>query len=221
MKLEVIGANSAFAKEGGNSSLLLHLNDGSAVLLDCGYNIFPRLLEKDLTQKIKTVLLSHTHQDHCGSAITLLEYRLAAYGETTAIGGVSWQKLLDLCEGSDSGRLIRLPDIKLEMLDVPHAKGMECKAMLVEDKVFYSGDSAVSLLNTETAQKAQFIVHDAALSANPNHASIKELATAPCDVKARTYLTHYLPEKYEEISRLAEKYGFGGVLKSGDIFGIS
>ena len=220
MKLEVIGANSAFAKEGTNSSLLLYLDDNNAVLLDCGYNVFAKLLEKNIIAKIKTVLLTHTHQDHCGSAITLLEYRKTFLGEATAIGGVSWQKLLDISEGADYSQLIKIPEIQIETMDVPHAKEMECKAILVEDKVFYSGDCAISLLNTELAKKAQIIIHDAALSTNPNHVSVKDLAIAPDEVKAKTFLTHYLPERFEEMKTAAQKYGFGGVLKSGDIFRI-
>lgn len=46
MKLEVLGTNAAFAKEGVNNSFILWDNDGLGILLDCGFSVYQALLEK-------------------------------------------------------------------------------------------------------------------------------------------------------------------------------
>lgn len=222
MKLEVLGTGSAFIKEGMTTSLLLWPNDNEAILLDCGYPIFQKIMRRGLTEKVKNILLTHTHQDHCGSAITLLEYRYYIEKQTTGIGGVSWQKLLELCEATGYEQKIHDVEtaIELETFEVPHAVGMECRALFLGNKVLYSGDCAISLLGRKEAELAKIIIHDASLTANPAHVFIKELAEAPDNIKAKTYLIHYLPEKFEEIEHLAKEYGFAGVAKAGDVFEV-
>lgn len=222
MKLEIIGGGSAFAKDRTNTSLILWQKDGAGILLDCGYNVYPRLQDLGYIDKIKAVLLSHTHQDHCGSAVTLLEDIYAKRHLPLIIGGVSWKKLLQLCEGDGAEEKIRLSDgeCELETFAVPHAKGMECVALFVENKVLYSGDTAVSILDTPQAAAAQIIIHDTALRPGLIHVYIKELAQAPLDIKKKTYLIHYLPQDYEKLCLLAKEHGFGGVAKAGDIFEI-
>ncbi len=222
MKVEILGSGSAFAADTTNSSLLLWLHEDNAVLLDCGYNVFPEILKKGYAEKINTILLSHTHQDHCGSAVTLLEYRYHILKQKTFIGGISWEKLLKLCEGDDASEMALPADkaLKIETMDVPHAKGMECKAILVEDTLFYSGDSAISVLDTEAAKRAKVIVHDARLAGNANHVSVAELGKAMLDIRAKTYLTHYLPKEYGELEEKARRLSFAGVAKPGLVIDI-
>lgn len=222
MKLEIIGAYSAFVKTGTTTSMVVWTDDGKGILLDCGYSVFQRLCDLGYTQKIGTILLSHMHQDHCGSAVTLLEYNYFMNNHPMAIGGVSWDRLLQLCEGEGyESKITELPDtIKVETFEVPHAKNMECKAIMVNDSVLYSGDTAISILDTSQAKKAKIIIHDAGLQPNHLHASISMLSDAPAEIKAKTYFIHYLPQNYEGIAAKAKELGFGGVVKSGDVFEI-
>lgn len=76
MKLEVLGTNAAFAKEGVNNSFILWDNDGLGILLDCGFSVYQALLEKGYAEKLKAVLVSHLHQDPCWSLVNLLDYPL-------------------------------------------------------------------------------------------------------------------------------------------------
>lgn len=220
MKLEIIGTNSAFAKDGPTTSLMVWDNDGKGILLDCGYPIFQYLGKLGYLDKIKAVLLSHTHQDHCGSAVTLAEYASQVLGRPLMIGGVKWDKLLKLCDGDDYPEKVRLPDgsFTLESWEVPHAKGMECRALLVNDKVLFSGDTAVSLLNTLQAKKARIIIHGAHLKGTPNLVAVSKLGNAPAEIRTKTWLIHYLPADYEQMAAAAQKYGLAGVVRPGMVF---
>ena len=220
MKLEIIGTNSAFAKNGPTTSIMVWDDDGKGILLDCGAPIFQHLLSLGYADKIKAVLLSHTHQDHCGSAVTLAEYAFQVLGRPLTIGGVKWDKLLKLCDGDDYPEKVRPFDgsFCLESWEVPHAKGMECRALLVGGKVLFSGDTAISLLNTPQAEKAQIIIHGAHLKGTPNLVAIAKLGDAPAEIRAKTWLIHYLPADYEKMAETAKKYGLAGVAKPGMVF---
>ena len=88
----------------------------------------------------------------------------------------------------------------------------------VNEKLYYSGDSAISLLDTPAAAKAEMIIHDVSLSKGGIIVSIDELNKAPADIKAKTFVSHYLPKDYDALTEKVQQYGLGGVLKPGDVF---
>lgn len=221
MKLEILGTGSAFAKNAINCSIIWWRGENEGILLDCGFSVFPALRMKSYAEKISAVLLTHTHQDHCGSAVTLLEYRSKVLGAETIIGGIkNWDKLLKLCSGTADMDKVHFfnQEFALQTFEVPHAQNMECRALFVDNKLLYSGDTAISLLNTPQAKEAKIIIHDASKGHNPLHASIKDLAEAPEEIKQKTYLIHYLPQDYDEIATTAKEVGLAGVVRPGDIF---
>ena len=218
MKLEVLGTNSAFAKKGVNNSFVLWRDDGRGILLDCGYSVFQHLLDQGYADKRDTILLSHQHQDHAGSAVTLVEYRNNMLGCKTAIGG-AWGNLLQNADGVCAEQMTIPMDIAVETFIVPHAKGMECVALYVADKVLYSGDTAVSVLDSEQAQKAKLIIHDVSLNGGAI-VKIDALAGAAPEIKAKTYVSHYRPQDYEELCIRAQKAGLAGVLQPKMIFNL-
>lgn len=63
-----------------NSSFLIDLHDDHSeyLLFDCGYNVMARLVEEENENfdfeisKIKYVVISHKHDDHCGNLETLI-----------------------------------------------------------------------------------------------------------------------------------------------------
>lgn len=67
-----------FLDVGQGSSQVIHFEDGSLVILDCGRSGFPlrRLLEKITFDRINAMILSHLHNDHCGGAHTILDHYL-------------------------------------------------------------------------------------------------------------------------------------------------
>lgn len=73
MQIKFIGTGGAFDSEFGNSSAILTLN-GENILIDCGHSVFPTLRRRNLIETIDAVLLTHLHDDHCGSLSTLIFY---------------------------------------------------------------------------------------------------------------------------------------------------
>lgn len=75
MHIKFIGTGGAFDHELGNSSALVAL-DGNHILIDCGYSIYPRLVEKGVIDSIDYLLITHLHDDHAGSLATTILHRM-------------------------------------------------------------------------------------------------------------------------------------------------
>ncbi len=221
MRLEVLGTNSAFAPTGVNNSFILWKNEENGILLDCGFGVFAELMRKDYAKNIHTLLLSHLHQDHCGSAVNFLDYRFKILKQKTALGGTPTDEFLRLHSGDDwQEKISDLHDIALKTFAVPHAKGMECCALFVENRLLYSGDSAISLLDREEAFDAEMIIHDVSLAANGAIVDIEALGNAAPEIRTKTFVSHYHPKDYDTLAQKASSLGLGGVLKAGDFFDI-
>lgn len=75
MNLQFLGRGAAFnPKEGNNSAYFIENNQ--LFLIDCGENIFERLIENNLLEGIDVInlMITHTHSDHIGSLGTLAMY---------------------------------------------------------------------------------------------------------------------------------------------------
>ena len=89
MKLKQIGNGGAFNTKDCNSSFLIQMSDG-LMLFDCGYSVFPKLIELDSKKVIslkdlKYVYISHLDDDHVGSLKSLIYYRYFIHELTSAI----------------------------------------------------------------------------------------------------------------------------------------
>ncbi|WP_162054961.1 MBL fold metallo-hydrolase [Pontibacter pamirensis] len=74
MQIKFLGTGGAFDTDYRNSAALLEFRDIN-LLIDCGFTVFSTLVEKNLTQKIDHIILTHLHNDHCGSLANLLLYK--------------------------------------------------------------------------------------------------------------------------------------------------
>ncbi len=74
MEIKFLGTGGAFDAAFLNSAALLNFN-GMHVLLDCGFTVFSALLDKNLMPKVDYIILTHLHNDHCGSLANLLLYK--------------------------------------------------------------------------------------------------------------------------------------------------
>ncbi len=75
---EFLGTGGAFDFLQGNSSFILPFGE-KHILLDCGHSVYPELRKRNLVEKIDAVMLTHLHDDHCGSLSTLIfHYNLIA-----------------------------------------------------------------------------------------------------------------------------------------------
>lgn len=74
MQIKFLGTGGAFDVEYLNSAALLEFR-GKNILIDCGFTVFPTLFSKGLVSKVDYILLTHLHNDHCGSLANLLLYK--------------------------------------------------------------------------------------------------------------------------------------------------
>lgn len=79
--LQFIGHGSAFNTKLGNNSAYIK-NDNHLFLIDCGSNIFDRIMSMNLLDGVDkiTVLITHTHPDHIGSLGDLIFYSYYSMG---------------------------------------------------------------------------------------------------------------------------------------------
>ena len=75
MRLTVLGGCGAWPAAGQACSGYLVEQDGLRLLVDPGYAIVPRLLERIDAAKVDAVLVSHGHPDHCADLHPLLRAR--------------------------------------------------------------------------------------------------------------------------------------------------
>lgn len=57
-----------------NSAALLTLRN-NCILIDCGFTVYQALVHKNLVHRVKYILLTHLHNDHCGSLPNLLLHK--------------------------------------------------------------------------------------------------------------------------------------------------
>ncbi|MCC9136849.1 MBL fold metallo-hydrolase [Pontibacter silvestris] len=74
MNIKFLGTGGAFDTEYLNSAAILEFRD-IKLLIDCGFTVFPKLIEKNLVHEIDHVILTHLHNDHSGSLANLLLYK--------------------------------------------------------------------------------------------------------------------------------------------------
>ena len=222
MKLEIIGADSAF--NGLNTSFFFRDDANRGVLVDCGFTVFPELIRRDMAKDVDVVLISHMHADHTGSLCTLGVWMRTRQGRKIIVGG-----------GMDIGELFRvqgvLPDdfIALPADDALNVKTIKTghipaygynNALFIADRILYSGDTNESVLDTEYARTAQIIIHETALSTPAVHTALELLNQAAPDIKAKTWLTHIPTSERPEIERLAAEMGFAGVCQNGQMIQV-
>ena len=71
------------------------------------------------------------------------------------------------------------------------------------------------MLDTDVARRAKIIIHETRSKFSTSHPSIDDLAVAPKEIRAKTYLTHYCLWELEVLEQKAKELGFAGVLKRG------
>jgi len=76
MRLTVLGSCGAWPDAGQACSGYLVEHDGFRMLVDLGYAVVPRLLERVTAGQVDAVLISHGHPDHCADLNPLLRARV-------------------------------------------------------------------------------------------------------------------------------------------------
>jgi ribonuclease BN (tRNA processing enzyme) len=76
VRLTVLGSCGAWPDAGQACSGYLVEQDGFRLLVDLGYAVVPRLLERVTADQVDAVLISHGHPDHCADLNPLLRARV-------------------------------------------------------------------------------------------------------------------------------------------------
>jgi ribonuclease BN (tRNA processing enzyme) len=220
MQIEIIGADSAF--EGLNTSFFFRDDAGRGILVDCGFTVFPQLTVRNMIDKIDVVLISHLHADHTGSLCTLAVKRRID-GHKIICGGADVSELFK-AQGVLPNDFIPLaPDDPLNLKTIRTGHIPEYghnDALFIANKILYSGDTNQSVLDSDFAQTAEIIFHEACLNTPYAHTTIDLLNKAAPEIKAKTWLIHIPENERSEIERLAAEMGFAGVCKNGQMIEI-
>lgn len=75
MRVTVLGACGAWPAAGQACSGFLVEQDGFRLLVDVGYAVVPRLLQRVAADRVDAVFVSHRHPDHCADLNPLLRAR--------------------------------------------------------------------------------------------------------------------------------------------------
>ena len=74
MRIKFLGTGGAFDIEYLNSAALLAFRN-KCILIDCGFTVYQALVQKNLMHRVSHILLTHLHNDHCGSLANLLLHK--------------------------------------------------------------------------------------------------------------------------------------------------
>ncbi|MCS7297074.1 MAG: MBL fold metallo-hydrolase [Bacteroidia bacterium] len=197
MKLPIrfIGAGGAHEVHWGNSSALIEWQ-GSNFLIDCGFTVYPRLLQANLVDKIDAVCITHLHDDHIGSLSVLLYHRhfISRLPPLPVIVGTSelYAKLYTYLHFL-MGEVELFAEVKLAedykpflqalstaRLHAPHMPSCAYLFLSDEANVLYSGDIAEPLpilRDREWVAQHQplFVFHDVSFQRSASHCYYEDL----------------------------------------------
>ena len=87
MKVKQLGNGGGLDFSQTNSAFLVELEKDNYLLVDCGFNIMPKLIELDKNQgeefkleNLNFVYITHTHEDHIGNLSSLVYHRYFLLG---------------------------------------------------------------------------------------------------------------------------------------------
>ena len=229
MEVIVLGVGDLSHPSLTNTSFLLKWQ--STALIDCGYNVFEKLLLKypHEIKHIHEVYITHLHSDHVGSLGQLIYYRFFKYNLSTTIFAPEniFEKVklfLELTVSNISdvdSTAFRQFNKKCYNLQVTYSSfktdhfGNESGGFYI-NKIVFTGDT--DILNPESFifdETTKAIFHDCTIHPIPKgvHASITDIQTTyPKDIKDRLILVHHgfseKPTIYEDLNFALEDEKF-------------
>jgi phosphoribosyl 1,2-cyclic phosphodiesterase len=163
IKLNFLGIGSGFNLELGNSSAFFKDKYNNLYLIDCGFDVFAKIIKFDLLKDVNKVyvFLTHLHDDHSGSIASLIFYCFYVLNKKVEVmhpsyniarymslqGGLrqtSFKITSDSTIYNDSGKKI----LSYNFIPVKHIQGMNCYGLRIknhmnkeEHVIYYSGDT--------------------------------------------------------------------------------
>lgn len=202
--LKFIGRGSAFNVKEGNTAAY-YKNNNYLLLIDCGSNIFERILKNNLLDDIKEIyiLITHLHSDHMGSLSDLIYYcyyilgiKPTVFFPTDELDNI----LKEIGHTNEYDNLERdvidIHDISFMPIKVSHLDNMNCFGyyLIIEDKdIWYSGDCNEFAPYTEDIHKFDEMYQDTSYKDYEGnvHLSLKKLCEAvPKQYRNKVYCMH-------------------------------
>ena len=213
MNVKILGSGGAFDVEDGNSSFIVNYNNKN-YLVDCGWDVFPKLIKLNLADKIDSVCITHiAHDDHCGSLSTFIYYNFFILKKKTRIissrsvmkdiaiylnlhGHTEEQYIL-----ADVNLINSIDNIKTINTNDLHVKGVYSCGFIFNDKLVISGDIGCPLPNLEKYLISNYIVlHDASTFSSPVHCYYENLLEFSVR-KSYLFTHHHNKEQAKEIKK--------------------
>ncbi|MCS6896085.1 MAG: MBL fold metallo-hydrolase [Bacteroidia bacterium] len=184
-----LGAGGAHDVTLGNSAALIEWED-KTFLIDCGFTVYPRLVEYRLVEKIDAICITHLHDDHIGSLSALLYHRhfLSKLPPIPIIAGSAelFAKIYTylhflMGEVEKFAQVLYPSEFASHVLAIPtarlHVAHMPSCAYLFTSKsmnILYSGDigEPVPILHDAAwiaAHQPLYVFHDIAFHHTPTH----------------------------------------------------
>ena len=158
--LRFIGIGSAFNTAMGNNSAY-YKNGSSILIIDCGGNVFSRIMHYEILNNISNiyVLITHTHPDHFASLGDLIFYAYYAMNTKVTILTPDAENIILLLKymgvNRDLFNLRKLEhenkisenkfEVSISYYNAVHVKELNCYSYMLElegKRIFYSGDSS-------------------------------------------------------------------------------
>jgi ribonuclease BN (tRNA processing enzyme) len=231
MRITVLGGCGAWPGPGQACSGYLVEHDGFRLLVDPGYAIVPRLLERIAAPEVDAVLVSHGHPDHCADLHPLLRAR--AFGDVPAPplpvhalpGAVDRVLALDrTVQGAHAVREFTAGDrfeigpFQVDTWLLPHFMPNAGLRLAAAGRVLaYTGDTGPSPAITDLARGADLFLAEATYAEEVPADSAAYLSSArqAGEVAARAgtgrlMLTHLQPGTAPADAEAAARRGYSG-----------
>jgi ribonuclease BN (tRNA processing enzyme) len=232
MRLTVLGSCGAWPDAGQACSGYLVEHDGFRLLVDLGYAIVPRLLERLTAAQVDAVLISHGHPDHCADLNPLLRARvfrddpppLPVYAPPGALDAVlaldgpgmlaGGYALHELTPGSS----LDVGPLQVQTRLLPHwLPNVGIRLTAGGRALAYTGDSGPSPDVADLARGADLLLAEASYADRVPEDSRRYLSSARQQGRqaaeagaGHLLLTHLMPGTDPAAARAAAQHGYQG-----------
>jgi ribonuclease BN (tRNA processing enzyme) len=233
MRLAVLGSCGAWPDAGQACSGYLVEHDGFRLLVDLGYAVVPRLLERITAAQVDAVLISHGHPDHCADLNPLLRARVlrddplpplpvyALPGALDAVLALDRPGMLDrgyVLHELTAGGSLDIGPLQVETRLLPHWLPNAGIRLAADGRVLaYTGDTGPSRDVASLARGADLLLAEASYVDQVPEDSRRYLSSArqqgqqAAEAAARhLVLTHLMPGTDPAAARAAALRGYDG-----------
>jgi ribonuclease BN (tRNA processing enzyme) len=233
MRLTVLGSCGAWPEAGQACSGYLIEHDGFRLLVDAGYAVVPRLLERVTAVHVDAVLISHGHPDHCADLNPLLRARVLRYDRPPPLpvyalpGALDAVLALDRPGMLDSGYVLHelipggsldIGPFQVQTQLLPHWLPNAGIRLAAGGRVLaYTGDSGPSRGVADLARGADLLLAEASYVDQVPADSRRYLSSARQQglqaaeaAAGQLLLTHLMPGTDPAAARAAARRGYPG-----------